>query len=137
MNSRTELFENSLRRAAESIGDITAPSLKRFYARFPEAGRAFEAHGHGKRAKLEAQMVETALFCLMRWLEEPHEVISLLTSSVPHHQATLTVELLWYEGLIAAVLDTVATAIPANATEELAVCSDVRLRLLRAVVEAG
>ena len=70
-------------------------------------------------------------------LEEPHEVVSLLTSSVPHHQATLTVELLWYDGLIAAVLDTVATATPADAPDELAVCSDVRLQLLRAAVEAG
>jgi hypothetical protein len=135
--AKTELFESSLHRASEAIGDLTAPALERFYARFPEAERAFEAHGHGRRARLEAQMVETALFCLMRWLEEPHEIVSLLTSSVPHHRLTLLVELPLYEGLVAAVLDTIVATIPATATAELDVCSEVRLRLLHAVGEAG
>lgn len=137
MNANKDLFETSLHRAAELIGDITAPALERFFARFPEARQAFEAHSRGDTAKLQAQMVETALFCLLDWLDEPYEVVSLLTSSVPHHQGTLNVPLPWYEGLIAAVLDTIAATIPADAEAEQAVCSALRRQMLEAVCDAG
>lgn len=47
MNAKKDLFERSLHRAAELIGDITAPALKRFLAGFPEADRAFTVHSRG------------------------------------------------------------------------------------------
>jgi len=137
VSTHKDLFENSLHRAAELTGDITAPALERFFARFPEARLAFEAHSRGNSAKLQAQMVETALFCLMDWLEQPYEVVSLLTSSVPHHQGTLQVPLPWYEGLIAAVLDTIVATIPPDAEPEQAVCAELRRQLLGAVCAAG
>lgn len=131
------LLENCLHWAAEAVGDVTGAALRRFYQHFPEAERAFEAHGRDDRAKLEGQMVETALFCLMTWPEEPFQVVSLLTSSVPHHQGTLNVHVAWYQGLIAAVLDTIASSVPTEAEAELAVCNQIRRELLGAVWAAG
>lgn len=37
---RQELIEAGLGRAAEVVGDITQPAIKRFYARFPMRGPA-------------------------------------------------------------------------------------------------
>lgn len=60
-----------------------------------------------------------------------------LPVAVPHHHGTLKVPSAWYEGLIAAVLDTIASTIPTGADDELMVCSELRRQLLEAVAAAG
>jgi hypothetical protein len=120
------LLESSLERAAEVLGDITEPAMSRFYEGYPEAKASFEHHGLGKTEKLEATMVENALFWAMNWLERPTEIIIQVGGSVPHHQDTLKVTLAWYRGLVESVIDVIADTIPADRGEELAVWRQIR-----------
>jgi hypothetical protein len=126
---QSELLDASLERAAEVLGDITAPAMTRFYETYPEARAAFEHHAFGNRAKLEAEMVENALYWAMNWLDRPTEIIIQMGSSVPHHQETLKVVPPWYGGLLNSVIDVIAETIPADAPAELALWKRIRKEL--------
>ena len=78
------------------------PMIAAFYERFPEAQAAFDRLSLGKRARLEGEMVEQALYCLMTWFECPGEVTGELMTSVPHHKQTLEVRPECCEGYLAA-----------------------------------
>jgi len=113
------LLDVSLMRAAEQLGDITDPVMARFYDRHPDALASFEKHGLGDRHKLEGQMVENTLFCLMNWLERPREIEIIFYGSVPHHEETLGVKSAWYGAMIDAAIDVIAATIePGNAAEQ-------------------
>lgn len=129
-------LEEVLMRVAESVGDLTGPTMELFYSRHPEALEAFEHHGLGKRERLEAEMVDTALYCLMTWLERPAEVAIMLYGSVPHHRNTLHVLPEWYRGLLGSLFDVVAAEIPEGANEDLALIESIRGGLLDAISEA-
>jgi hypothetical protein len=120
------MLDVSLERAAEVVGDITAPTMARFYAAYPEARAAFEHHALGKRQALEAEMVDRALYWAMNWLERPGEISIQLGSSVPHHQETLKIALPWYRGLLEAVIDVIISAIPEDRPAELALWRQIR-----------
>lgn len=87
---REALLEMILTRAAEQIGDLTAPTMYRFYNPFPDALSAFEHHACGAHEQLEAEMVATALFAVTTWVERSVEVEIMLHGSVPHHCTTAT-----------------------------------------------
>src|SRR5690625_6177142 len=99
---RTALVEQTLLRAAERLGDVTAPVLAAYYQRVPESKAAFEHHAGVNRSQLEGEMVENSLYCLMSWFESPGEIEMLLAGSVPHHEETLRVPPHWYEELLEA-----------------------------------
>ena len=125
------LLEPGLLRAAEALGDVTAPVMGAFYARYPEAKAAFERLALGNRARLEGEMVAQVLYCLMTWFEHPGEVTGVLMSSVPHHEQTLGVRPVWYEGLMActcAILRVHATAVEHEAWRdvEARLCAVIR-----------
>lgn len=134
--ARLALLEAVLTRAAEDIGDLTRPAMERFYKEHPEAEAAFERLGYGQRARLEAEMVDTALYCLMTWLEREAEISFLLYDSVPHHDQTLKVSPEWYRGLLGSVIDIVVSAIPADAADEIALMEEIRHGLFAAIVKA-
>jgi hypothetical protein len=136
MQDESLLLEASLERAAETLGDITAPVMARFYEAWPEALPAFEHHGLGARQRLETAMVDTALYCATNWLDRPMEITIQLNSSVPHHQDTLKIELPWYRGLLEAVVDVIAETIPADQPAELAIWKRIRGEL-GALIEAS
>lgn len=123
---KTALIEAILIRAAEQIGDITAPAMEKYYRRRPEALAAFEAHGLGRRAHLEGMMIENSVHCLMHWVDSPGEIEILLGGSVLHHNDTLHVPPEWYSDLIEATAEVVTTTIPTEHTDELAVWNEVR-----------
>lgn len=134
--ARSELLEQALMRAVEAVGDLTGPAMELFYSRHPDALEAFEHHGLGKRERLEAEMVDTALYCIMTWVERPIEVSIVLYGSVPHHKNTLHVRPEWYQGLLGSVIDLVAQSIPADAPQEAALVEEIRAGLLGSIVEA-
>jgi hypothetical protein len=134
--TRMALLEAVLTRAAEDVGDLTRPAMALFYERYPEAKAAFERHAFGNRERLEAEMVDTALYCLMTWLEREIEVSILLHGSVPHHNETLHVRPEWYSGLLSSVIDVIASTIPADAADEVALMQDIRRDLLDAIEQA-
>jgi hypothetical protein len=123
---KLRLMDASLERAAEAVGDITGPVMARFYEAFPPARASFEHHGWGQREKLEAVMVENALYVAMTWLDRPSEVRILLGGSVPRHQDTLAVAPDWYRGLVDAAIDVIVESIPPHELAELEVWKTIR-----------
>ena len=132
---KAALIEDILMRAAEHVGDITEPTMAAYYARCPAGEAAFEHHCLGQRSRLEGQMVENSLHCLMNWLESPGEIEILLGESVPHHRDTLNIPPNWYSDLIEATAEVVAATIPAENSTERALWSEIR-NDLRELIEA-
>lgn len=130
---RTALVEQTLLRAAERLGDVTAPVLAAYYQRVPESKAAFEHHAGVNRSQLEGEMVENSLYCLMTWFESPGEIEMLLAGSVPHHEETLQVPPHWYEELLEATAEVIAATIPVDQSDELAVWDELR-RDLRTLI---
>ena len=130
---KTALVEQILLRAAEQLGDVTAPVLTAYYERVPESKTAFEHHAGVNRSQLEGEMVENSLYCLMSWFTSPGEIEMLLAGSVPHHKETLQVPPHWYEELLEATAEVIAATIPADQTDERAAWDELR-RDLRALI---
>jgi hypothetical protein len=129
VDDRSTLLEIGLERAAEVVGDITGPVIARFYQACPDAREAFERHAYGRREKLEALMVDNALYWVMNWFERRDEIAIQVGSSVPHHEVTLKVAAEMYRALVEAVVGVIAETIPADRTAELALWSRVRAEL--------
>lgn len=134
---KTALVECTLIRAAEQLGDITESSMANYYRRFPEAKQAFHAHSPLDPGKLEGQMIENSLYCLMYWFESPGEIKILLSNSVPHHSDTLEVPPQWYAELIETTAEVVATTIPPENTLELTVWDELRSDLAKLIKQYG
>lgn len=134
--AKLALIERSLERAADALGDITAPLMARFYAAHPAAQASFEHHGLGKRALLEAEMVGNVLYCLMTWFERPEEIRIILYDSVPHHQETLKVDASWYEGMLWAGIDLIEETLPKDAADERAAWEAMRTGLSETLAKA-
>lgn len=118
IDTKATLLETSLERAADRLGDITDPVMERYYAVHPGARESFREHGLGNTVKLEAEMVESVLYCLMSWLDRPEEVRILLDTTVPHHEETLHVDNNWFTGLIDAAVHVICETIPDTQQDE-------------------
>jgi len=132
--SKIDLVEGILLRAAEQLGDVTQLAMEHYYHQYPDAKASFEHHGLGNCAKLEGEMVENALYCLMYWFETPYEIEILLGESVLHHSDTLDVSPHWYSELIDSTAAVIGATIPAENNEEVAVWEELRADL-RALVD--
>lgn len=137
MQDRSSLLDASLERAAEALGDITGPVMARFYATYPEAQEAFEHHGGGGPGKLEAEMVENALYWAITWLDRAAEIQVHLGGSVPHHAERLNVPAPWYRGLVEAVADVIAATVPSDRPEEREIWRKIRDGLAEAIAQAS
>ncbi len=127
---RSALLNAILERAAEQLGDITPQVMKRYYAKLPEASTHFDYYGHDSHQRLEGDMVEQVLYCLMEWHDSPGEIEILLGSTIPHHLETLKVEPRAFSELIEAVCTIIRNTIPAENTGECAVWDALRSELL-------
>ncbi len=117
-NNDSALVEQTLTRAGEELGDITPAVMELFYRRFPQAAAMFDHHGGHRRDRLEAEMVEQAVYCLMTWLDAPAEVEIVLAGSVPHHNDTLQVPADIYQGLLHSTAEVIGASIPAQRVAE-------------------
>lgn len=124
-NAKRELLEQTLERAAESVGDITGPTMERFYAGFPDARDAFDRLCVGNRQHLEERMVENCLYCMMEWYGRPGEVRGLIEDQIPHHIRTLEVSAEWYWEMLRASLEVIIETIPADAQAERAIWAEM------------
>lgn len=120
------LLNGSLERTAEQLGDITPFVMKHFYARYPEAMERFNELYLGDREKLEGEMIEQALYCLMEWYECQAEVEIILSTTIPHHVEYLEVDPQFFSGLVDAVCETVVGTIPQQETGELDVWNELQ-----------
>lgn len=133
--NKAELLNKGLERAAEKIGDVTPLAMRKFFDRFPESEAAFDLHWSGSRRELEGQMVENALYCLMTWLDDPQDIVCLLTDSIPHHKLTLKVKPSWYAGLIDATAEAIVETIPKGCADEFPVWRALRDDLSKLVAD--
>lgn len=115
-----QIIEAGLERAADRLGDVTAPVIAEFYRRYPEAEASFRHHAPANPASLEAEMVGNALYYVMTWFESPAEARIAFDSSVPHHRVALGVPPDWYRGFLEAFLDVVEPAAVAGAADQAA-----------------
>jgi len=130
---RKALLEASLERAAADVGDITPHVLRRLHERHPDARPRFVALGADKADRLEHDMVEQALFCLMDWFDNRSSIEIVLAHSAPHHIETLGVSEAMFAGLITAVCETISATIPAYAPDEAAVWRDLEADMLATI----
>jgi hypothetical protein len=131
------VLNTTLERAADQLGDITAPVMALYYQRFPQSLERFEQLWPGKRAELEGEMVERVLYCLMVWFESPGEIEIMLSGSVLHHSDTLHVGPDWFAGFLDAAADVIAGTIPAECSDEHAVWEELRRDLLSLIEQSG
>lgn len=123
-------IEARLERAAEVLGDLTAPVMAEYYRRYPDARASFAHHAPHGPERLEAEMVGNTLYYVMTWFESPTEARIYFDTSVPHHRVALDVPPDWFRGLIEALIDVIEAGVPAiDATEQQA-WDDVRAALV-------
>lgn len=118
-------FEKSLMRCAEALGDITPHVARAFYEAYPEGRERFEYHYPDASKPMEGEMVEQTLYCLMNWFSSPREIEIVVLSTFPHHVETLGIGAEQFTGFIEAVCRVIASTIPADAADELAVIEDL------------
>lgn len=133
---KNELLEASLDRAATILGDVTEPVMAKYYASHPGAKISFQEHGLGNSVKLEAEMVESVIYCLMNWYDRPEEIQIMFGSTVPHHKHALNVSNEWFAGLIDAAITIISDTVPETSTDELAVWAEMRTGFKTLVEEA-
>ncbi len=135
-DKKAALLETSLERAADKLGDITHPVMDRYYAVHPGARESFREHGLGNTVKLEAEMVESVVYCLINWYDRPEEIRIMFGSTVPHHKHALNVSNEWFAGLIDAAITIISDTVPATSGDELAVWAEIRTGFETLVEEA-
>ncbi len=120
-SDKSALLATTLGRAAEQLGDITPHVYARYYAAYPEARGHFVQLQPEDSARLEGEMVEQILFCLMELPEDRIYIEIILLHTVPQHLEDLDLPLSLFDGLICAVRDVIGDLIPAaNASERSA-----------------
>jgi hypothetical protein len=106
-------IEARLNRAADALGDLTAPVMAEYYRRYPAARASFVHHSPHGPERLEAEMVGNTLYYVMTWFESPTEARIYFDTSVPHHRVTLDVPPDWFCGLIESLIDVIEAGVPA------------------------
>ena len=123
-------IEARLERAAEALGDLTAPVMAEYYRRYPAAQASFAHHAPHGPERLEAEMVGNTLYYVMTWFEAPIEARIYFDTSVPHHRVALDVPPDWFRGLIEALIDVIEAGVPALDDAEQAAWDEMRAALV-------
>lgn len=110
--------------------------MAKYYASHPEAKISFAEHGLGNSVKLEAEMVESVVYCLMNWYDRPEEIRIMFGSTVPHHKHALNISSEWFAGLIDAAITIISDTVPEFSVDELAVWEEIRVGFQTLVEEA-
>ena len=131
VEAKKALLQSSLERAAGQLGDITPHVMASYYARHPEARERFEVLHSGNPRRLEGEMVEQVLYCLMEWFDSAGEIEIILVTTVPHHIDTLHIRPGLFIDLIAAVCETVVSTIPPDRADERGVWAELERELSR------
>lgn len=136
IDEKKALLYSSLERAAEHLGDITPQVMALYYERYPDARQRFDELNNRGRLRLEGEMVEQVLYCLMTWYDSSGGIESILVNTIPHHVDTLNVRPQLFSELITAVCDTVTVTIPLHETGELSVWRKLH-ETMKSLVEEG
>lgn len=131
------LLEESLERAAECVGDITEPVLQAFYPQFPEMRQIFREWDPLGKVRLEAQMVEQSLYCLMNIFDRADEISIIVHDSVPYHRLVLNVSPEAFGAMMDATCDIIVETIPDDARDERALWDEIRAKMRALVMEGA
>jgi hypothetical protein len=123
------LLEQILERAAEVLGDITPATLELYYARYPLARQAFVEHGCGYTQRLELEMVDSALYCLMIWFVRPLEVDIIYSDAVPHHEL-LNIPAAFFAGLQEALVDVIDQTLASTDSESKTLLAQMKNQMI-------
>lgn len=123
------VIEEILDWAGDKLGDITPRVRERFFAVHPDGKALFIRHGGRDPSRLEGDMIESALFCLLNWFERPGEVESIFRDTVPHHEI-LEIDAKHFSGLLRAVFDVIGDVMPACRPDWYRVWGEARTELL-------
>lgn len=135
--TKMQMVDTILERTAEVVGDITESVMADFYQKHPDAPAQFKHHFPVDTFRLEANMVEQALYCLIDWFKSPQAVEILLLGSVPHHIETLDVSAEIYHGLLQSTADIVGKTIPSENLIEIEVWNDASKKLKEIIVASS
>lgn len=138
MNNTEKLtiLEEILYKAAEDLGDINPKVMEEFYVAYPEALALFIEHGGQRRERLENDMVESALYCLMAWFESPSEIEIMFSHTVPHHEI-LNIPPEFFSGLLLATMSVIEKTLIDSDEVKLAVWSELKTKLLSLVNDSS
>ncbi len=130
-----QLVDSILDRAADALGDLTPQVMARYYAAMPQAMERFDFHQPVRREKLEGEMVEQVLYCLMRWHSDRSEIEIILATTVPHHLHALDIPLDLFTGMMDAVCEVVAETIPSGQEAEMQCWQDLHREMTAFMLE--
>ncbi len=122
-------IEKILELVAQERGDITEEVLDLYFKRYPQARQIFrEAGSNNTELRLQQEMVESGLYCLMTYFERPTEVEIILLQTVPHHNF-LNIPTDYFCGLHDAIFDVIESATPMNYSKEKKSFQELRISL--------
>ena len=126
---KLEVLESILDRAAGELGDVTPAVLAHFYTLHPGSRDLFGHHGGQNRSRMEADMVGSALYCLMTWFDRPAEIEIMFTHTIPHHEM-LDIPVEQFTGLLESTIHVVGDTLPADDSVSATVWRELENSLL-------
>ena len=138
MNNTEKLavLEEILYKAAEDLGDINPRVMEEFYLAYPAALPLFIEHGGMKKDRLENDMVESAVYCLMSWFENPAEIEIMFSHTVPHHEI-LNIPPEFFSGLLMTTMSVIEKTLTDSDEVKLAVWTELKTKLLSLVNDSS
>lgn len=136
-DEKIALLTTTLERAADLLGDITPHACALYYQRVPHGRAQFEHHDRLNPGRLEGEMVEQAVYCLMEWLESRATVEIILMTTLPHHIEVLDIGMAEFAALMTAVCDTIAATIPPEREDERALLGQIHDEMQVVIAEAA
>ena len=130
------VIEAGLDQAFGKLSDITPLVLSAYYDRYPEAKTVFGEHGYGQVAQLEASMVDSALYFVETWFQQPKEIQEAIEAAIPQHES-LKIPVPLMLGLLETLLDIIIGSIPPMESKNPEVWEELRLDLKNQIMASS
>ncbi|NOR20767.1 MAG: hypothetical protein GQ538_11845 [Xanthomonadales bacterium] len=130
------VIEAGLDQAFGKLSDITPIVLSAYYDRYPEAKIVFGEHGYDQVAQLEASMVDSALYFVETWFQQPKEIQETIENAIPQHES-LNIPVPLILGLLDTLLDIIIGSIPSMNTRNSEVWEELRLDLKNQIMASS
>jgi hypothetical protein len=130
------VIEAGLDQAFGKLSDITPLVISAYYERYPKAKVVFGEHGYDQVAQLEASMVDSALYFVETWFQQPKEIQETIENAIPQHES-LNIPVPLILGLLETLLDIIIGSIPSMNTRNLEVWEELRLDLKNQIMASS
>jgi hypothetical protein len=130
------VIEAGLDQAFGKLSDITPLVISAYYERYPKAKVVFGEHGYDQVAQLEASMVDSALYFVETWFQQPKEIQETIENAIPQHES-LNIPVPLILGLLETLLDIIIGSVPSMNTRNLEVWEELRLDLKNQIMASS